>query len=222
MLTETSPSETKPDVWETRYFPAQLPDRFVEFPLRLPQECKYDITLRKILMGRAMPFHANDVYIISSDQVRNIKVRRQTGTFKVKLMLDRTADDFELWHIEIECALTDFIKTGSAATSVLKLQPWIGLFSLCKDSHEFSDKLTELYPTLVMPMRKQGTRYASLGTQLEIAEVEIGGRMISSVSFESPDLEEARALRKILFTESLGPPTNYANLCRDIQSGKQA
>lgn len=193
------------DIWECRYFPSKLPKRFSQ----------HEELERKI--GENSPFQVDDVYIIAPDIAKNIKLRKQERelTLKIKVMLERTDDDFEKWHTDVT-PLKD--STGvwcKVLLTALEIDSDIERFSTYSDPDQFLIALTRAHRNIALVrVRKEGMRYRALrtGTQLEVAKVKIGRRVFRSVAFESPDLNDARAIRAQLSTEGLGDPTNYIRL----------
>jgi hypothetical protein len=183
------------EAWECRYFPTTLPPRLG--PERL----------EAALGPPAGPVLDTDVYLLHDDLRSNVKVRRRTSTLKVKLLVDRTPDDFELWRTEVESALP----APAAARVVAELAGHAARDAL---GGADLDELVELLcggreGVRCVTVTKRRRFYFTEAARLELAEVVVAGRRLHSVAVESPDLAQARALHAELAGADLGPPDNY-------------
>jgi hypothetical protein len=182
--------------WECRYFPTTLPPRLGSERL-------------EAALGPAVgPVLDTDVYLLHDDLRSNVKVRRRTSTLKVKLLVDRTPDDFELWRTELESALP---APAAAARLVAELAGPTAPDALAGAD---VDELVELLcgggeGVRCITVTKHRRFYFREAARLELAEVVVAGRRLYSVAVESPDLAQSRALHAELAGADLGPPDNY-------------
>jgi hypothetical protein len=194
-----------PDVWECRYFFAQLPDAF-----------ERDRMLRRF-PSVSGPFYDNDVYLLADDATKNIKLRKRTERIKLKRMIQREDDAFELWRTELDCALPAPLHAWKEVLSWLGINSDESTFLACSSADEALGALRGAVASLVyLASTKHRLFYpASPSTRIEASNIEINDAPLSTVVFESTDLADARALRDEFACE-LATPDNYVHLIRSI------
>jgi hypothetical protein len=169
------------------------------------------------LAGLSGPYDDHDAYLVVQDPSRNIKLRRKTGTLKLKRMVDRTADGFELWTTVLDCRLPASRQAWETALS------WVGVEAdplplvACRTPDEAIAALTRAAPGFVsVETVKHRLFYRESGdTRMESARVDIAGTPFATVVFESNELARARALRN-RFGVALERPENYVALIAAI------
>jgi len=195
------------DTWECRYFVDKPPSRFAHEKLK------------KAFSGADGPHLEEDIYLIGSDIATNIKVRKRTGSIKLKVMLDRKEDGLERWRTELnpELKLPAPAEEWPSLLDRLKIKGDIQLLSRCKDFDQVVKALCSTDSNLTcVKTSKSRIFYEGSSARIEVAKVTIGTIGLHSVGFESPNLARARAIRDQFLADDLGTPINYMTMCLRI------
>jgi len=192
--------------WECRYFTSEIPQLF------LNRESE------KTLGKKWESATEDDIYLLGNNATVNIKLRQRVNTIKVKSLLERTDDHFELWESTIDSGLPASQETWKFILTLLDARGDLPRLSgsitaadaLCTLSNEDRDlRWVKIW--------KQRTFYTSDNARVEFAKTIIEQNMLYSIAFESHDLERARITRNKFPTEGLGPEKNYIEMLLDLQ-----
>ncbi len=204
-------AQTKPrDLWECRYFVPEL-------PMRLAHEKVQKIS------NTSKESVEKDVYLIASEAATNIKVRKrkQKPSIKIKVLLERKDDGFELWHTEFESALPVLVEVWDDLLPRLRVEGDSQLLAGYSDPDDVVKALCKVRSNLAyVETEKRRIKYESETATLDVAHVRIRtnvtATVLHSVGFESSDLARARELHGQLWADDLGSAENYVSVCSRV------
>jgi hypothetical protein len=161
------------------------------------------------------PVSERDTYVLAHGvQAANVKIRWRRGRVKVKELVEREDDGFELWRTTADVRLPAGPDVWDEVARVLSLQ--LDTARLGAASHpagvlEALRRSTDVIRHV--EMTKERTSFAAGSAEVEVAALTLAGTALESIAFESADLAAARRLRSRLAEPGLGEPENYVNLC---------
>ena len=147
----------------------------------------------------------------------NVKVRWRTRTLKVKQLVERADDGFELWRTRLITRLPIARRTWDEIAETLSLEVDKARLAGASDPEEVIVALCNSASAVgCADVVKERSSFGGPSAHVELAEVIVAESTLRSVAFESADLTAARALRSKLAEDRLGTPENYVALCRRI------
>ena len=153
-----------------------------------------------------------DAYVLGPDIGVNIKVRFRTGSIKVKQLVDRAGDGFELWRTEKDARLPAHRETWEEVGSRLEVQLDTNRIETLADPGEVVRALCNPAGKLrCVEVAKDRSSFLVPPGRVELAEVVVAGAIFQSIAFESRTLASARSLRSQLWAAELGAPENYVS-----------
>jgi hypothetical protein len=192
--------------WECRYFSDKIPR------MLLNQETE------KLLGEKKETAAEDDIYLLGGDPAINIKFRKRVNTIKVKTLLERESDNFELWESTIDSRLPAAPETWRAVLTLLDARGDLSQLAVCESAADALNLLCTANPNLRwVEVWKQRTFYYSGNVRIDSAKTRVGQNVLYSTSFESPDLGLARAARFKFPIAELGEEQNYIEMLLKLQ-----
>lgn len=201
---------TIPSGWECRYFQPELPPWLAVEKLHE----RLGVSASSVLEW--------DTYVLVPGVSVNVKLRAAApATVKVKELIEREDDGFELWQTSVDAQLPVDRETWELVGRAASLD--LDTARLGATSHH-GEALDVLRDSAAASARfvdvvKRRTSFPSESASVEVAEVSVAHVDLESVAFESPDLGAARSLRSRVVEDDLGAPENYVAVCRRILGG---
>ena len=204
----TSPPSPPDDGWDCRYFQPELPPSLSRASLRQrfgPSE------------GSAPE---RDTYLLAPGVHANVKIRSTSATVKLKELIRREDDGFELWRTGVDARLPASRQAWDEIARTLSVELDTARLETISDPADALAALRESAEDVrCVDVVKNRTAFPSDSASVEHADVTVALVKLESVAFESSDLAAARSLRWHLGEEGLGVPESYVDLCRRILGG---
>jgi hypothetical protein len=189
------------ETWECRYFLRALP---------------YGLTregMAERFRAIDAPLVERDTYVLGADEGLNLKVRARTASVKVRELVERADDGFELWRTPINAALPAPAAIWTDVASRLSVERDASRLAALSDPHAVAAALCEAGDVRCLEVGKERVFFRRQEGHVELAEVTVPEGVFRSVAFESPHLAFARSLRAELEGAELGRPENYVRFC---------
>jgi len=193
-------------IWEWRAF-GQVDDRLAarirDYPVR---------------MGIS-DLRGEDVYLIAPASDQNVKLRRYSSGWilKLKLLFERRPGAFELYNESAEFTYRFPVQLATVSDAARLLEvtlPDISLSPSLTDS-EFVETLAQSSPAVKKTkVVKRRSQFQFDGGWLELAEVEFVSRSVQSISIHSPDLDFVKRMLEELNPGDVLEAMNYIEACR--------
>jgi hypothetical protein len=181
-------------VWEARWFASA-------FPARLSPE-----RLAELFGPPVGPIVDDDVYLLWPAGRSNVKVRRRTGTVKLKALVERLGDGFELWRTEVDSTLP---APRWAAELLAAEVPGGDAAAATSDVDELLVRLCDGGGVRCVTVTKSRAFFDEGDARIEMASVRLGRDPVVSLAVESPDLAKARSAQAMLRADDLGATESY-------------
>jgi hypothetical protein len=195
--------------WECRFF-------FRALPAELTRERLVDRFGK--LEG---PLKESDTYLLGRDARLNLKVRARTESVKIRELLYRAEDGFELWRTPIDARLPAPAQIWRDVVARLSVQRDADRLATLSDPRDAVAGLCGATGDVrCVEVGKERVFFPMPPAHVELAEVVVAEGVFHSVAFESPDLALARSLRAEFHGIDLGAPVNYVGFCSRIASGR--
>jgi len=195
-------------MWEMRFF---SPD-----PPALAQDPSSALGCAALLL------HDDDVYLLGAAAVSNVKLRHRSGTAKLKVRVQRTADGAELWREVFEQRLPIAEALVVRLAEALQVDP--ARLRPLERAATSEDALAGLAPDdealRLVPVTKRRRLFRSAGASVEIALVTFPAGVRHSVCLESDSLERVRELRRALLPACPLPPEDYVAACARLGAAR--
>jgi hypothetical protein len=178
----------------------------------VPEEVAARVAAREV---RGAPGVENeDLYLISALTDQNVKLREDGGQLKLKPMLARLDDGFELYE-ETE----RLVFPMPAAPGAVRMA--CGLLGVAFEAarplalDELLGRLAAEAPEVTaVRVRKRRTQYAAGDGWIELAELEFPRAAVRTLGIQSPRLDLTRALRDEVDPDRALEPLGYVAACR--------
>jgi hypothetical protein len=163
-----------------------------------------------------------DTYVLGPDDRLNLKVRARTRSVKVKELVERTDDGFELWRTAMDARLPASAQVWTDVASRLSVELDASPISTLDEPRAVVSTLCAAGDVRCVELGKERVFFPSSSGHVEVAEIAVSEGAFQTVAFESLDLAPARSLRAALGETDLGPPQNYVAFCSLIAASRGA
>lgn len=165
-------------------------------------------------------FSGDDIYLVAPHSDQNVKLRRYTNVWvlKLKLLFETRPGSFELYNESAEFTyrfpvLIDTLERTARLLQV-KLSDAV-LLTATFIEEDFVKALAESSPSVVETrVSKTRSQYQFENGWLELADVTFAKHNVQSISIHSPDIEVVRRMVDKLQPGGELEPMNYIEACR--------
>jgi len=165
-------------------------------------------------------FRGDDIYLVAPRSDQNVKLRRYTSgwVLKLKLLFETRPGSFELYNesAEFTYGFPVSLDTLEEAARLLEVKlPGALLSTATFIEEDFVKALAESSPTVVeTKVSKRRSQYQFENGWLELADVNFAKHNVQSISIHSPDIEVVKKMVSRLQPGNELEPMNYIEACR--------
>jgi len=202
---------TKPpeegEIWEWRAF-GPISERLAA-----------EVRAYPIRMGLS-DFRGDDIYLVPPRSDQNVKLRRYTSgwVLKLKLLFETRPGSFELYNESAEFTYQFPVSLGTLKEAARLLEvklPDADLSTATFIEEDFVKALAESSPTVAETrVSKTRSQYQFENGWLELADVTFAKHDVQSISIHSPDIEVVKEMVNRLQPGDELEPMNYIEACR--------
>lgn len=202
----TKPAE-EGEIWEWRAF-GHISERLAA-----------EVRAYPIRLGLS-DFRGDDIYLVAPRSDQNVKLRRYTSgwVLKLKLLFETRPGSFELYNesAEFTYQFPVSLDTLKEAARLLEVKlPDAVLSTATFIEEDFVKAFAESSPTVAETrVSKRRSQYQFENGWLELADVTFAKHNVQSISIHSPDIEVVKKMVKRLQPGDELEPMNYLEACR--------
>jgi hypothetical protein len=165
-------------------------------------------------------FRGDDIYLVAPRSDQNVKLRRYTSgwVLKLKLLFETRPGSFELYNesAEFTYRFPVSLDTLEEAARLLEVKlPDAVLSRVTFIEEDFVKALAESSPAIAETrVSKRRSQYQFENGWLELADVKFAKHDVQSISIHSPDIEVVKKMVSRLQPGDELEPMNYIKACR--------
>lgn len=165
-------------------------------------------------------FRGDDIYLVAPRSDQNVKLRRYTSgwVLKLKLLFETRPGSYELYNesAEFTYGFPVSLATLEEAARLLEVElPGALLSTAAFIEEDFVKALAGSSPTVAeTKVSKRRSQYQFENGWLELADVNFAKHNVQSISIHSPDIEVVKEMVNRLRPGDELEPMNYIEACR--------
>jgi hypothetical protein len=160
--------------------------------------------------------YEHDVYMLTPSDRINVKVRHRENLLKLKRLVERTDDRFELWRTEFYAPLPAGPERFGEVLDLVGKDGSPERLGAAAGAGEVVEVLEEICdPSQLVAVHKSRHLFQRGTCCVDEVRFRTGGQTYRSLGVEGSSLDDVRSLVQDLGQDRLGPPCNYTEFLAD-------